>query len=99
MNKEELINQVVQKTGGKKMDVRNTVDVVFDAITDALAKGQKFQYIGFGSFGVKKRAGRNGVNPRTREKIKIKEKKVAYFTPGKQLAEKVSHAKMGHAHK
>lgn len=89
MNKEELITAVAEKTGMKKVTVRKTVDEVFGCITTALAKGDKFQYIGFGSFGVKKRAGRNGVNPRTREKIKIKAKKVAYFSPGKKLAEKI----------
>lgn len=89
MNKEELITAVAERTGMKKVTVRKTVDEVFGIITTTLAKGDKFQYIGFGSFGVKKRAGRNGVNPRTREKIKIKAKKVAYFSPGKKLAEKI----------
>jgi len=89
VNKEELINMVADRTGMKKVEVRKTVDEVFGVITHALAKGEKFQYIGFGSFGVKKRAGRNGVNPRTREKIKIKAKKIAYFTPGKKLSDKV----------
>ena len=89
MNKEDLIKVVTEKTEYKKVDVREIVDQVFDVITDTLAQGQKFQYIGFGSFSVKKRAGRNGVNPRTREKIKIKARKVAYFTPGKRLSERV----------
>ena len=89
MNKEQLFDEVARRTDMKKVDVRSTVDAVFGCITVALAKGDKFQYIGFGSFGVKKRAGRNGVNPRTRERIKIKPKKVAYFTPGKKLADKV----------
>lgn len=89
MNKEDLINAVAGRTGMTKVEVRKTVDDVFSIITHALSKGDKFQYIGFGSFGVKKRAGRNGVNPRTRERIKIKAKKVAYFTPGKKLADMV----------
>ena len=89
MNKEELISAVADRTGFKKVDVRKTVDEVFCAVTDALAAGDKFQYIGFGSFGVKQRASRNGVNPRTQEKIEIKGKKVAYFTPGKALVEKI----------
>lgn len=90
MNKEELINKVAESTGAKKVEVRNIVDEVFGCITHALSSGDKFQYIGFGSFGVKERAGRNGVNPRTREKIKIQGKKVAYFTPGKKLAEQIT---------
>jgi DNA-binding protein HU-beta len=93
MNKEELISAVAERTGYKKVDVRKTVDEVFGCITGALAQGDKFQYIGFGSFGVKKRAARNGVNPRTREKIKIKSKKVAYFTPGKKLVDKIEKTK------
>ena len=89
MNKEDLIEKVAKKTGLKKVEVRETIETTFGAVTDALAKGEKFQLVGFGSFGVKKRAARNGVNPRTKEKIKIKAKKVAYFTPGKKLADKV----------
>lgn len=95
MNKEELINHVAEKTGQKKVEVRQTIDHVFDAITDALASGKKFQYIGFGSFSVKKRAGRNGVNPRTREKITIKPRQVAFFTPGKRLSDKVATVRKG----
>ena len=89
MNKEELINKVAESTELKKVEVRKVVDEVFECITEALSSGDKFQYIGFGSFGVKTRAGRNGVNPRTREKITIEGKKVAYFTPGKKLAEQI----------
>lgn len=80
---------MAHKTGLKKTEARKAVEHTFTAITDALAKGEKFQYIGFGSFGVKKRAARNGVNPRTKERIRIKAKKVAYFSPGKKLADKV----------
>ena len=92
MNKEELISEVAEQTGFKKVDVRVTVEKVFSAITSALAEGDKFQYIGFGSFGVKQRAARNGVNPRTQEKIEIKGKKVAYFTPGKALVEMIEES-------
>ena len=89
MNKEQLIDVVAHKTGMTKVHVRKTVDEVFGCIATALSKGDKFQYIGFGSFGVKKRNARMGVNPRTRERIKIRAKKVAYFTPGKKLSDKV----------
>ncbi|HEY4002528.1 MAG TPA: HU family DNA-binding protein [Candidatus Xenobia bacterium] len=90
MNKEQLINTVADKTGMKKGEVRQTVDEVFSAISDALIHDGKFQYIGFGSFMVKKRAGRTGVNPRTKEKMDIKARRVATFTPGKKLSTKIA---------
>ncbi len=90
MNKDELVTTVAERTGMTKTEVRKTVDEVFGVISAALSKGEKFQYIGFGSFGVKTRKGRNGVNPRTHEKIQIEERSVAYFTPGKALSEKIS---------
>lgn len=94
MNKEDLINKVAESATIKsakltKSEIRDTVDTIFACISEALASGEKFQYIGFGSFGVKERATRNGVNPRTREKIEIQGKKVAYFTPGKKLADQI----------
>jgi DNA-binding protein HU-beta len=89
LNKEKLIVHVAEKTGLTKAQAKKAVEEVFDTISDFLSKGEKFQYIGFGSFSVRKRAARMGINPITKEKMKIKAKKVPYFTPGKKLAERV----------
>lgn len=91
MSKKELVNMVVEKVPGlKKKDVKAVVDAVFESISEALSKGEKVQLVGFGTFEVRKAAARTGVNPRTRQKIKIPARKVPKFKPGKDLKECVN---------
>ncbi|ACB09035.1 MAG TPA: HU family DNA-binding protein [Thermotoga sp.] len=89
MNKKELIDRVAKKAGAKKKDVKLILDTILETITEALAKGEKVQIVGFGSFEVRKAAARKGVNPQTRKPITIPERKVPKFKPGKALKEKV----------
>jgi DNA-binding protein HU-beta len=89
LNKETLITHVADKAGLSKADAKKAVEEVFAAVSDCLARGEKFQYIGFGSFGVKSRAARLGINPATKEKMEIKARKVPHFTPGKKLSERI----------
>lgn len=91
LNKESLITEVADRTGLPKAQAQKAVEEVFRTISEYLAKGEKFQYIGFGSFSLRKRAARIGVNPITKEKIKIKAKTVPYFSPGKKLADSVKN--------
>ncbi|MFN3691570.1 MAG: HU family DNA-binding protein [Fervidobacterium sp.] len=90
MNKKTLVNLVAEKTQLKKKDVKVVVDTVFEAIAEALEKGEKVQLVDFGTFEVKMMEGRTGVNPRTKAKIKIPARKVPKFKPGKVLKEKVN---------
>ncbi|ABR30296.1 integration host factor [Thermosipho melanesiensis] len=91
MSKKELVNMVAEKMPElKKKDIKAVIDAVFEAISDALANGERVQLIGFGTFEVRKAEERTGVNPRTREKIKIPARKVPKFKPGKELKEKVN---------
>jgi DNA-binding protein HU-beta len=71
MNKSDLIQVVVDKTGLTKKDSASAVDAMFDGITESLAKGDKVQPIRFGSFEVRSRQTREGRNPSTGETIKI----------------------------
>ena len=84
MTKAELINVVAQKTELSKKDSEKAVVAVTDAISEALAAGEKVALVGFGTFEVKERAAREGINPRT------KEKKLPSFKAGKALKEIVS---------
>ena len=88
-NKGELINAVAAN-GLTKKDAEAAINAVFGAIGDALAKGDSVQLIGFGTFGVKERAAREGRNPRTGEVVKIKASKVPTFKAGKGLKDKVA---------
>lgn len=89
MNKGELIAAVAE-AGLTKKDAGIAVDAVFNAIGDALAKGDAVQLIGFGTFSVKERAAREGRNPRTGETVKIAAAKVPTFKAGKGLKDKVA---------
>ena len=89
MNKSELITAAAEKAGLSKKDAEKAVNAVFDAITEALAKEEKIQLIGFGSFEVKERGERTGRNPQTGEEIKIPAAKTAVFKAGKGLKEAV----------
>ena len=89
MNKGELINAVAAN-GLTKKDAETAVNAVFGAIGDALEKGDSVQLIGFGTFGVKERAAREGRNPRTGETVKIAAAKVPTFKAGKGLKDKVA---------
>ena len=71
MTKAELINAVAQKTELSKKDSEKAVVAVIDAISETLAAGEKVALVGFGTFEVKERAAREGINPRTKEKIEI----------------------------
>lgn len=89
MNKSELVDLVAEKAGMSKKDSEKAVKAVLDSITDGLVKGEKVQLVGFGTFEVRNRKEREGRNPATGEKIKIKSLKVPAFKPGKALKDRV----------
>ncbi len=88
MNKTDLVNAVA-KAGFSKKDADAAVTAVFDSITDALKGGDKVQLVGFGTFAVRSRAAKEGLNPRTKEKISIPASKVPGFKAGKALKDAV----------
>ncbi|MBN1289479.1 MAG: HU family DNA-binding protein [Actinobacteria bacterium] len=83
--KKELVDAVASDAGLSKTDAASAVDAVLNAITDALKKGEKVQLPGFGSFEVKERKERQGINPKTGEKITIAATKAPTFKAGKGL--------------
>ena len=87
MNKTELINKVAEKAGMKKGRVGTVINSMIESIEEALQKGEKVGIVGFGTFAVAKRAAREARNPRTGETLRIPEKKVVRFRPGKDLIE------------
>jgi len=93
MNKADLISAVAKETGMTKVAAETAITSVFDNITESLKKGEKVTWMGFGSFEVRERAARIGVNPQTQEKIKIKASKVPAFKAGSALKEAVANSK------
>ena len=89
MNKTELIAAVAEAAGLSKKDTEAVVNAALNTITASLKKGDKVQLVGFGSFEVKKRAERTGLNPRTKQPVKISASKVPVFKAGKALKDAV----------
>ena len=89
MNKAELIEEVVGKTGLTKKDVGLVVDALMEAISNTVEKGEKVTLVGFGTFQTIQKKSRRVRNPQTGEEIQIPAKKVPKFVPGKNLREKV----------
>lgn len=88
-NKAELVAEVAAKTEMNKKESAAAVDAIFSSIQDNLAKGEKVQLIGFGTFEVRNRAARKGRNPQTGVEIEIPASKVPAFKPGKALKDAV----------
>lgn len=89
MNKAELINAIAASTELTKKDAEKALSATLEAITNALAQGDKVQIVGFGSFEVKKRAARTGRNPQTGETIEIAAAKLPVFKAGKALKDAI----------
>jgi len=90
MNKSELIAAVMEQAEMTKKDSEKAVNAVVDAITNALADGDKVQLVGFGTFEVRTREARTGKNPRTGEAIKIAASKAPAFKAGRALKDAVN---------
>ena len=90
MNKAELIAAIAAQTNETKKNAEAAVNAFVDVVTEALAKGDKVQLVGFGSFEVRKRAARKGRNPQTKEEIKIPASKAPVFKAGKALKDLVN---------
>ena len=90
MNKSELVEAMAKKAGLSKKDTEAAVNAFTETVTGALKKGDKGTLIGFCTFEVAKRAAREGKNPQTGEKIKIKASKAPKFKAGKALKDTVN---------
>jgi len=85
MNKNEFIDRVADLSSMSKTDATRAVDAVFDAITQALKRGDDVRLVGFGTFSASRRGPRDGRNPRTGEAIKIPASIQPKFAAGKGL--------------
>ncbi|MEK7564766.1 MAG: HU family DNA-binding protein [Patescibacteria group bacterium] len=89
MTKNQFVAAVATKTGKAKSETAEMVDAIFDTITQTMIKGDNVNISGFGVFRVSDRKAREGINPRTGEKIQIAAKKAPKFRAGKTLKEAV----------
>ena len=89
MNKSDLIANIAEKSGLTKKDADKALSAVIDSITEALKSGDKVQLVGFGTFEIRERAARKGINPLTKAEIKIPATKVPAFKAGSALKDAV----------
>jgi integration host factor subunit beta len=90
VNKLELIGALRNQTDLSKVEAAGVIELVFDMMTDALARGDRVELRGLCSIHVKEYESYVGRNPKTGEKVKIKPKKLPFFKAGKELRARVN---------
>ena len=90
MWKKELVEFIAAKVGMTKADADRALDAVLEGIVTGLKKEKKVALVGFGTFTNKLRPGRQGINPLTKQPIKIAAKNVATFKAGSKLKDAIN---------
>ncbi len=90
MNKTELVAAIADKAGIAKKDAEKALGAFIDTVSDELKKGEKIQLVGFGTFEVRERAARTGINPQTKKTIEIPASKNPVFKAGKALKDSIA---------
>ena len=83
MNKGEFVKAMAEKASLTMKEAGDAYDAFVGALTDALKAGEKVQLVGFGTFEVRAKAAREGINPQTKEKVKIAATKAPALKFGK----------------
>lgn len=89
MNKSELIAAMADKAGLSKKDAEKALAAFIDSVSEELKAGKKVQLVGFGTYEIRERAARTGVNPRTGDQIKIAASKAPVFKAGKAFKDAI----------
>lgn len=89
MNKTDLIKSVAEDAGVTKVYAEKVLNKFIEVVGDELAEGKKVTVTGFGTFLVTKRREKMGVNPRTKERIKIPAQILPHFRPGKRFKDAI----------
>lgn len=71
MNKGELIKAMAAKADFSNKDAQDAYNAFMDVLTEALKNGEKVQLVGFGTFELKEIPEKTGINPQTKETVKI----------------------------
>ncbi|SPT68098.1 DNA-binding protein HU [Anaerobiospirillum thomasii] len=90
MNKSQLVEQISKKSKLSLKDSQAALNAFIDVVGETLGKGESITLVGFGSFVVRSRNARVGINPRTREEVNIPASKLPAFKAGKPLKDIVN---------
>ena len=90
MSKTELVEFIADKAGLTKADATRALDAALEGITEGLKNSGKVALVGFGTFSAKERAAREGINPLTKQPLKIPAKTVASFKAGSKLKDAIN---------
>ena len=90
MKKIDLIEEISKQSMISRSESKRCIEVILEEISSAIASGERVEVRGFGGFYKRHRKGRIGINPKTGEKVKVDEKFVPFFKPGKFLKEAVN---------
>jgi len=89
MTKQDLVNAVADRAGLTKVDSGKALDALVSVVSEALSRGEKVTWTGFGTFEVRSRAARMGRNPQTGAPLHIPAGKTPAFKAGKGLKDSV----------
>lgn len=89
MNKLELISSLKNEADISKTEAARIIQIFFDRMAEAMARGERVEIRGLCSFFVKEYKAYTGRNPKTGDKVLIKPKKLPFFKSGKELRERV----------
>ena len=89
MNKTELVKAIAEQANISQAQAKAALEATINAVSEALANGDKVALVGFGTFSVAEKAARTGFNPRTKEAIDIPARKAVKFKAGAELAAKI----------
>lgn len=90
MSKTELVEFVAKEANMSKAEAGRAVDAILKGITKGLKSDKKVALVGFGTFSAKVRAAREGINPLTKQPMKIPAKTVVSFKAGSKLKDSVN---------
>ena len=88
MNKTEFVNYIAERHNIKKTEAEKIISIFVDAVIGSLGEGKEISLVGFGSFSVSRVEGRDGINPKTKEPLKI----AAYNQPKFKVGQKLKDA-------
>jgi integration host factor subunit beta len=90
MNKSDLISMLATRENITDAQAARIVSLIFDGFKDALAKGDRIEIRGFGSFAMREYKTYTGRNPKTGMQLEVQPKRLPYFKVGKELKEKIN---------